>query len=108
MKYLFLISFISLSALAEAYEYKIEGMTCQGCKSMIKAAICELPGIKTCDVQIGSMKLEAEDGKTIDQDTITKALDDLNTKYKENYKIGTYTKIDESTAKKPIDKKVKK
>lgn len=94
MKRLILFLFFGLSAMADTYEYTIDGMSCAGCKNMIKSAVCNLPGIKTCVVEIGSMKLTAEDGKTLDQSAITKALDDLNKKNKEEYKISKATKVD--------------
>ncbi len=110
MKLLVILSFFGLTAMADTYQYTIEGMSCSGCKNMIKSAVCGLPGIKTCNVEIGSMKLVAEDGKTLDQAAITKALDDLNKKNKEDYKIAKATKVDEAktsdmTTTKKADKK---
>lgn len=98
MKLLVILSFFGLSAMADTYQYTIEGMSCSGCKNMIKSAVCGLPGIKTCEVEIGSMKLTAEEGKTLDQAAITKALDDLNKKNKEDYKIAKTTKLDDAKA----------
>tara|TARA_B110001454_G_scaffold219194_1_gene251251 strand:+ start:3302 stop:3631 length:330 start_codon:yes stop_codon:yes gene_type:complete len=98
MKLLVILSFFGLSAMADTYQYTIEGMSCSGCKNMIKSAVCGLPGIKTCEVEIGSMKLTAEEGKTLDQAAITKALDDLNKKNKEDYKIAKATKLDDAKA----------
>ncbi len=109
MKILVLISLTSFLAFAETYEYKIDGMTCQGCKSMVKGTICELPGIKTCEVEIGSMKLTSEDGKTLDQAAITNALNEINKKYKEDYKICSSTKlVDSASASATTPKKAKK
>lgn len=108
MKILVLISLMSFSVFAETYEYKIEGMTCQGCKTMVKGSVCALPGIKACDVQIGSMKLTSEDGKTLDQTAITNALNEINKKYKEDYKIASVTKIDETAAIVPTSTPAKK
>jgi copper chaperone CopZ len=96
VKLLATLVFFGLTAMADTYEYKIEGMSCSGCKNMIKSAVCGLPGIKTCDVEIGSMKLVAEEGKTLDQAALTTALDELNKKNKEDYKIAKATKVDEA------------
>lgn len=95
MKLLVILSFFGFTAMADTYEYAIDGMSCAGCKNMIKTAVCSLPGIKTCHVEIGSMKLTAEDGKTLDQAAITHALDELNKKNKEDYKIAKATKVDD-------------
>ncbi len=91
-----LFSLMSLNSIAETYEYKLSGMTCSGCKNMVKSAICIVPGIKTCDVEIGSMKLTAEEGKILDQTAISKALDELNEKHKSDYKISSSSKVSES------------
>ena len=96
MKYSMLLIFFGLISLADTYEYKIEGMTCSNCKKMVKASICALPGIKLCIVDIGSMKLTAEDGKTIDQAAITKTLEELNIKNREAYKITSSKKVDDT------------
>ncbi len=93
-----LISLLSLNSIAETYEYKLSGMTCSGCKKMVKSAICVVPGIKTCEVEIGSMKLTADDGKILDQTAISKALDELNEKHKSDYKISSSAKLSESTS----------
>jgi len=107
MKLIIILSFFGLTAMADTYQYTIDGMTCSGCKNMVKAAVCGLPGIKTCEVEIGSMKLISEQGKTLDQAAITKALDDLNKKNKEDYKIAKATKVDDAktTTAKPADQK---
>lgn len=109
MKLLIILSFFGLTAMADTYEYTIEGMSCSGCKNMVKSAVCGLPGIKECKVEIGSMKLTAEEGKTLDQAAITQALDDLNKKNKEDYKIAKATKVDDvktaTTEPKKADKK---
>lgn len=94
MKFSIALMFFGLITLADTYEYKIENMTCSGCKKMVKESICTLPGIKTCTVEIGSMMLTADDGKVLDQTAITKALEELNKKNRENYKIATFTKVD--------------
>ncbi len=94
MKSFFFLSLLSLSVFAETFEYKIEGMSCSGCKAMIKSAVCTLPGIKDCTVEIGSMKLTSEEGKTLDQDSITQALNKLNEKNKEVYQIASSKKIE--------------
>lgn len=100
MKFILLFTFLSLPLWADTYEYQIEGMTCGSCKNMVKSAVCAVPGVKTCDVQVGSMKLSAEEGQTLNQTAITKALDDLNKKNNSEYKI---------TASKPsVTNKVKK
>ena len=93
-----LISLIGLNSTAETYEYTLSGMTCSGCKKMVKSAVCSVPGLKTCDVEIGSMKLTADDGKVLDQNAILKALDQLNEKHKSVYKISSSTKVSESTS----------
>lgn len=96
MKLLVILSFFGLTAMADTYQYTIEGMSCSGCKSMVKSAVCGLPGIKSCEVEIGSMKLVSEEGKTLDQAAITKALDELNKKNKEDYKIAKATKVEDA------------
>ena len=93
MKFALLFMFLGLTTLADTYQYKIEGMSCSACKNMVKASVCALPGIKSCEVEIGSMKLTATDGQTLDQAAITNALDELNKKNKEDYKIASSTKV---------------
>lgn len=105
MKSIIVLTLFTLSSFAETFEYKIDGMSCGGCKAMIKSVICELPGIKSCTVEIGSMKLSSEDGKSIDQEAITKALAALNEKNKEDYKIASSKKVVVETPTKKVEKK---
>lgn len=93
MNIAFPLLFLVSIAFADTYEYKLSGMTCSGCKKMVKAAVCDVPGIKTCEIEIGSMKLVAEEGKTLDQSAIAKALEDLNKKTNSEYKISSATDI---------------
>ena len=95
LRILLLLSFFSLSPWAETYKYKLDGMTCAACKNMVKLAICPIPGIKSCDIQVGSMKLSSEEGKELDQSAINKALAELNKKNSSEYKISSSKKVKE-------------
>ncbi|MBL7542531.1 MAG: heavy-metal-associated domain-containing protein [Bdellovibrionaceae bacterium] len=100
MKFLILLSFFGVTALADTYEYTLTGMTCSGCKNMVKSAVCAVPGIKDCQVEIGSMKLTSEEGKTLDQHAITEALEALNKKNDSEYKIAKATELKSKKADK--------
>jgi copper chaperone CopZ len=109
MKLLVLLSVFSFFTMAETFEYKVEGMTCSSCQKTVKSAVCKVPGIKTCDVQVGTMKLTSEEGKTLDQAAISTALDDVNKKKKTQYKIASATKVEMApTTTAPEAEKTKK
>lgn len=44
----------------EKASFKIEGMTCGSCVSMIKAKVCKLEGVEACEVKVGEMTLTSK------------------------------------------------
>ena len=62
MKIAFLFSMVlGMSAFAaEKGTYKIDGMTCGSCVKMIKSKVCQMEGVKSCEVKIGEMVLTSD------------------------------------------------
>lgn len=88
---------LSLLTFADTYEYEIKGMHCGACKKAISSTVCKLPGIKNCEINIGSMTLTAEDGKTLDQTAIKGAVDEAAKKYMGEYAISSSKEIKNSS-----------
>ncbi|MFP5520694.1 MAG: heavy-metal-associated domain-containing protein [Bdellovibrionia bacterium] len=63
-----------MSSWAETFEYKVDGMTCGSCVKIIKAKVCSLEGVETCDVAIGSLKVKTKEGSTLGNQQITEAV----------------------------------
>lgn len=106
MKLALSLLILSLSSFADTYEYEIKGMHCGACKKAISSTVCKLPGIKTCEINIGSMTLTAEEGKTLDQTAIKGAVDEAAKKYMGEYAISSSKEVKASSA--PTDTKSKK
>jgi copper chaperone len=53
--------------MAEA-KLKIDGMSCQHCVAAVKKALCEVPGVDSTDVEIGSATVRYDDAKTSQKD----------------------------------------
>lgn len=64
------VSIFSLPVFAETKKFSVEGMTCEGCVSAIKAQLCKSPEIKTCNVEIGSVSLEYKDGVNLSDEAV--------------------------------------
>lgn len=91
----FLITLLTGALIhAETYQYEISGMHCGSCKKAVSSTVCKIPGIKTCNVSVGSMTLTSEDGKTLDQAAITKAVTEAAEKFQAEYKISSSKKKD--------------
>lgn len=97
MKLALSLLILSLTSFADTYEYEIKGMHCGACKKAISSTVCKLPGIKTCDINIGSMTLTAEQGKTLDQAAIKGAVDEAAKKYMGEYAISSSKEIKHAT-----------
>ncbi len=48
--------------MAEA-KLKIDGMSCQHCVQAVKKALCEVTGVDSTDVEIGSASVRYDDSK---------------------------------------------
>ena len=53
--------------MAEA-KLKIDGMSCQHCVAAVKKALCEVTGVDSTDVEIGSATVRYDDAKTNQKD----------------------------------------
>jgi len=53
--------------MAEA-KLKIDGMSCQHCVQAVKKALCEVAGVDSTDVEIGSATVRYDDAKTSQKD----------------------------------------
>lgn len=74
MRAVLTLSFISVVSFADQTgNFKIEGMTCEGCVKMVKSKVCHLPGIEACDVKVGSVTLKSK--SNLDVEAIKKAVD---------------------------------
>ena len=104
MKIVIFTMISSLVALADTYQYEMSGMHCGACKKAISSTVCKTPGVKTCDVSVGSMTLTSEDGQKLDQVAIKKAVQEAADKFKGEYAIASSKEIT-TTAKSADDKK---
>lgn len=94
MKILCLFLLINTYSLAETYKYELSGMHCGACKKAISSMVCKTPGVKICHVDMGSMTLTSEDGKTLDHVAIKKAVQEAADKFKTEYAISSSKKKD--------------
>lgn len=53
--------------MAEA-KLKIDGMSCQHCVSAVKKALCEVTGVDSTEVEIGSAHVTFDDKKVTQKD----------------------------------------
>lgn len=65
---------VSSLALAETTAYEVEGMHCGACAKKVKAEVCNMPGIQSCDVSVGKVKISTKKGVEISQDQIQAAI----------------------------------
>lgn len=74
-KALFIASLLfSLSALAEPTTYNVDGMHCGSCVKAIKAQVCKMDGLESCDVSMGKVIVTPKAGVSITQDQIQAAI----------------------------------
>lgn len=57
---------------AETRTYDIKGMTCDGCVKYVKAQVCALKGVESCNVEVGKVVLS---GNGLNDDEIKAAVD---------------------------------
>jgi copper chaperone CopZ len=93
MKILISTMILSLVALADTYQYEMSGMHCGACKKAVSSTVCKIPGVKTCDVSVGSMTLTSEEGQKLDQAAIKKAVQEAADKFKSEYAIASSKEI---------------
>lgn len=64
-------------AFADTYSYDVTRMTCNSCVKAIKAQVCKLENVETCDVTIGKVVLKSKTGSKLDfakiQEAVTRA-----------------------------------
>lgn len=58
---------LPLSAFAESKTYNVGGMTCGSCVKAVKAQVCKLPGIETCEVEVGKVTVTGQ----VDEKAVT-------------------------------------
>lgn len=61
-------------ALADATTYNVEGMHCGSCVKAIKAQVCKMDGLESCDVTMGKVVISPKTGVSISQDQIQAAI----------------------------------
>jgi copper chaperone CopZ len=66
--------FFSQAVLAESTTYNVEGMHCGSCVKAIKAQVCKMDGLESCDVSLGKVIVAPKAGVTITQDQIQAAI----------------------------------
>lgn len=93
MKLVISLFLLSFSCFADTFQYEVKGMHCGACKKAISSTVCKLPGIKTCDISIGSMTLTSEEGTTLDQTAIKNAVDEAAKKYMGEYAISSSKEV---------------
>ena len=58
---IFLMIFLSSTfAFAGQTEIAINKMTCGGCVNAVKNKLCKVPGVRSCDVEVGKATLDLE------------------------------------------------
>ncbi|HRO67952.1 MAG TPA: heavy-metal-associated domain-containing protein [Pseudobdellovibrionaceae bacterium] len=62
---------LPLLVRAETKTYTLDGMTCGSCVKSVKAQVCKLPGVETCEVEINKVTLT---GKALDDKAIEGAV----------------------------------
>lgn len=67
---LILSSVLTLPALANSIEYTVEGMHCGSCAKAIKAQVCKLEGLESCDVTVGKITLSPKAGVSVTKEQI--------------------------------------
>lgn len=65
---------LSQAALAETITYNVEGMHCGSCAKAIKAQVCKMEGLESCDVTLGKVVISPKTGVAISQDQIQSAV----------------------------------
>lgn len=65
---------LSQTALAETITYNVEGMHCGSCAKAIKAQVCKMEGLESCDVTLGKVVISPKTGVAISQDQIQSAV----------------------------------
>jgi copper chaperone CopZ len=63
------------SPAAVTVTYEIEGMTCEACGSYVRAAIAELPGIRSVEVSFADGTAEVRFDGEVDRDAVVHAVD---------------------------------
>lgn len=81
------ILFFASAAFAESATYNVEGMHCGSCVKAIKAQVCKMDGLESCDVSMGKVIVAPKSGVTISQDQIQAAISKAG-----EYKITTPSK----------------
>ncbi|MEN0058487.1 MAG: heavy metal-associated domain-containing protein [Bdellovibrio sp.] len=66
--------FISAFAQAETVTYAVEGMHCGSCAKAIKAQVCKMEGLASCEVSVGKIVVSSKNGANISQDQIQEAV----------------------------------
>lgn len=66
--------FLSQAALAETITYNVEGMHCGSCAKAIKAQVCKMDGLESCEVTMGKVVISPKTGINISQDQIQAAI----------------------------------
>lgn len=62
--------FAALAAHADTKIYNVQGMHCGGCVKSVKAKICQLPGVESCQVEVNKVTLTG----TLDDEAIKAAV----------------------------------
>lgn len=68
------ILFFTSAAFAESTTYNVEGMHCGSCAKAIKAQVCKMDGLESCEVTLGKVVIAPKSGVTISQDQIQAAI----------------------------------
>lgn len=94
--------FSSLSSFA-AETRKVHGMHCGGCVDMIKAKVCALPQVASCEAklvdekkQVGEISYELKEGQSLDEKTLASTIKEAG----DNYSLVSNKPTKKKTAKK--------
>ncbi len=63
------------------HQYKIHGMTCQGCRSMVEKILSQVAGVESVTVDLKGAEASIEMATHIELSTFQKALEDAGGHY---------------------------
>lgn len=64
-----------LSSFADTTTYNVTGMTCNSCVKAIKAQVCKIEGLESCEVSVGKVILSTKAGVTVNEQAVKDAVE---------------------------------
>lgn len=82
-KWIVLFAFLPFFAFAKEVTVEVKGMHCGGCEGLVEEALEGLPGVTSvkADAKAGTALLQVEDGATLSEDAVKKAVSSAGKRY---------------------------